>query len=526
MRPAFLLIGISALAIACSSGQSKFDSEMTQGTATLADRAVVVSQDLVDTAVVQADRVIFPQNTWDKVKAWSAGDILVADSSDANPKNAEGFLRRIVSVEKQGSNVVVMTQPATLQEAVSDLDLNAQLETPALGMNGPIDAQNGIMPQGEGKPISVIDYPGTTIVDEMMSMQVDAQHTIGFEVFAKVNKGSVTFTPKWDIGASLGFLNIKSFHATATGEIDAELELDAGIKLQTNIDSATFTKLVAQKLLQSKSKTLADYDIKLAKLKVGPISIPITAHFKTTLDCDFQFGGGAEVVYGGSAKATVTAGVKYESGKLSPVFSKSLDLAQTGPNWTLDGLTKIKCSVKPTFDLKMFGVGSAQIWANGYADIGGSLTCNGNNMAQVDGAAGVGASAGVKAKIDILGLIKGSDSCTLFDVDKSASFQTTFPLPGGQNATCTGTDAYKRDTHTADPSTCFGGSAQQGMNGGGGSQMNAACTHDECTPGDKLGSSCSPCVQKICAQDSYCCDTFWGPSCMQQVQNICGYTCK
>lgn len=525
----FSLLGTAVLAIGCSSGPSPFATD-GDGTAKLAEHAWVVPSQLTDAAEVKDDRLLFPASAFDQLKGH---DILIGDRADTGTKNPEGFLRRVVSVEKNGNTTVVMTQPATLQEAVEELDFTAQLDTPELTAKGPKiqGITDGIRPLGTGKPISLIDFSGTTIIDETASIQVDAQHNVGFRVFATITKGTVGFTPKWDVGASLGFLTIKSFHATATGQIDAELELDAGIKLTTNIDSATFTKLVAQKILRSPSKTLADYDVNLGKLKVGPLSIPVSAHFTTTLDCDFELGGGAEVVVGGTANATVTAGVKYEKGNLSPVFAKSLTLAQTGPNWTLDGLTKIKCSVQPRFTMKLFGVASGEIWANGYVDVGGSLTCggkdaNGNQMAQVDGAAGAGASAGVKAKVDVLGLIKWSKACTLFDVDKSAAYTTKFALPGGQNATCTGTEAYKRDTHTADPKTCFGGGDQGATDGGGSVNMGGSCGHDECTPGEKLGSQCSPCVQKVCAKDAYCCDTFWGPSCMAQVASICGYTCQ
>jgi len=532
----------SSLAIACSSAPKSIDDVSGNGTATLAERTSVIEGDLADSAEVQSDKLVFPASAWSTLSAHKAGDILVGDRASAGDKNPNGFLRRVMAVTQENGAVVVTTQPATLQEAVETLSFNTKLTTPPLGADGP-KTQAGagtVGTLGTGKTISVIDFSGKQLLDVTETVKVD-QSDVGFRMFATVNKGTVDFTPSWDVGADVGFLKLKSFHATATGTIDAALEIDAGVKLTSNLDSATFTKLVAQKIFKAKDATLADYDLKLGKVKIGPLPIPMSAHFTTTLACDFAWGGGAEVVVGGTANAVVTAGVKYENGALSPVFSKSATLQQTGPSWTLDGLVKIKCTVQPKFDLKLWDLASGEIWANGYVDVGGSLTCggpdaNGNQLGNVSGAAGAGVSAGVKAKVDVFGLVKWQKECTLFDFDTSADFQRSFVLPGGKNATCTGTEAYKRDVHTAAPDLCFGGG--NGGNGGGGGGANNgggadagggannACTHDECTVGDPLGAQCSPCTQKVCAQDPYCCDTFWGPSCFAQVANVCGYKCQ
>jgi hypothetical protein len=52
-----------------------------------------------------------------------------------------------------------------------------------------------------------------------------------------------------------------------------------------------------------------------------------------------------------------------------------------------------------------------------------------------------------------------------------------------------------------------------------------SCSHDSCLEGDKLVSSCDPCVQQICAQDPYCCSTQWDGQCVSEVDSVCGNTC-
>ncbi len=51
------------------------------------------------------------------------------------------------------------------------------------------------------------------------------------------------------------------------------------------------------------------------------------------------------------------------------------------------------------------------------------------------------------------------------------------------------------------------------------------CSHAICATGTKLVSSCDSCATKICAADSYCCNTKWDSQCVGEVGSICGKTC-
>lgn len=60
--------------------------------------------------------------------------------------------------------------------------------------------------------------------------------------------------------------------------------------------------------------------------------------------------------------------------------------------------------------------------------------------------------------------------------------------------------------------------------GGGG--MTGSCTHDACTPGDKLGTNCGTCEANVCAVDSYCCDTAWDQTCVNEADQYCTGVCS
>lgn len=62
------------------------------------------------------------------------------------------------------------------------------------------------------------------------------------------------------------------------------------------------------------------------------------------------------------------------------------------------------------------------------------------------------------------------------------------------------------------------------------SESNGSCTHSLCTTGAKLTNKCDSakanCVVKICAADSYCCNTGWDSTCVAEVASICGKNCN
>ncbi len=537
------LASAGALGVACSASPTMPGNDNTgngnlDGVAILHAGTTVLAQSLADVANVQPDRVVFPASAYAQLASHAAGDVLLADrqTPGTTGNNPDGFLRKVKSVSQAAEGTVVMTDPATLQEAVDLLKFQSTLQVPALTVDGPAtqSAPGQLHTQKSGgTTVKLLDFSGTKIFDYTGTASLPNNQTIGFNAFATVDTGTLDFSPSYDVGADLGFLKINSFHATATGKLDATLIIDAGVKLQTSLDSQTFTQLVAQQLLKSNSTTIADYKVSLGSLKLGPFNMPSSAHFTATLDCDFAWGGGPEVKVGGTASGSVTAGIKYENGTLSPVFDKNASFTQSGPDYTMDGMVRAYCSITPKFELQFFGVAMADLTAKAYAGAGGALACGGpdqqgNQQGLIHGDVEAGLSASVHAKVDIFGLYKWEKECTLFDLNGEAQYDHAFTLPGGQNATCTPASNYDLPPEPpADPASCFGsssGDTDGGADGGG--IINGTCTHDVCTAGDKLGQQCDSCTMAVCAKDPYCCDTYWGLSCFQDVQQYCGKTCQ
>jgi hypothetical protein len=67
-----------------------------------------------------------------------------------------------------------------------------------------------------------------------------------------------------------------------------------------------------------------------------------------------------------------------------------------------------------------------------------------------------------------------------------------------------------------------GGDPGPGGAGGTGSQ----CAHDPCAPGVALDRTCDPCVELLCADDAFCCNSEWDTSCINMLADYCPGKCE
>jgi hypothetical protein len=562
---AILLACTGTLAIvACGSSGTDAPSAYSStpngsesGVITLHEGTSALTTELADVADVRADRVVFPASSYAALSARKPGDILLADRQKpgTSGKNPEGFLRRVQSVSQAPEGTVVMTASATLQEAVDSLVVHTTLDVPDLTTDGPVApaSATAVHPQGKGgTTIKLLDYSGKQLFEIKDTATGSDGMPVPYIVYAGIETGTLGFSPSYTFDADVGFLKLNSFKVSATGKLEAKLVLAAGVKFDPSVDAARQAKLAGKPLTKSFSTTLAEYDVSLGSIGLGGISLPASAHYTTTLNCDFAFTAPVEAKVGGTASGSITAGLSYAGGNLTPSFDKSATFTPMPPVYTKEGMARAYCTVSPKFQLKFFGVATAELTANAYAGMGASETCGGKDaagvtQALVHGDVEAGMSAKVLAQVDLFGLYKWKKECTLFDINTLQQYDTTYPYPGGPTATCTIAGPFplpppvpanpqscfgESDTGTGSPGTGTGtgtgtGDADSGADGGdsGKPLIPGTCTHDVCTAGEKLGQACDDCTMKVCAADSYCCDTFWGLSCFDSVKQYCGKTC-
>ena len=80
-------------------------------------------------------------------------------------------------------------------------------------------------------------------------------------------------------------------------------------------------------------------------------------------------------------------------------------------------------------------------------------------------------------------------------------------------------------TTTTSSATGGGGAGTGGTDAGGAQGGSAQCPHDECSIGEALSDSCSPCVLQVCTHDAPCCADTWRAACVLDAVLMCGKSC-
>jgi hypothetical protein len=475
----------------------------------------VLPADISGNADVRDGDLRFPANLCDRLSALRPGQVIIGDRGAADGTNPDGFLRKVVSVQCTPDGVVVTTSPATLQETFDKLKLDAGFDLPAC--------------TDLSKPNLGVSYGGqilqyNDVAKTTSGTDVPFTGTVGIDL-------SLCLAPKIKYKADVEFLKLNSFEISATGILEAKATVDAAVTLDPSVDAKTREDLAGKPLTKTITTTLADRKVPLGSISAGPVSLPASLQYTTTLSCDLSFTAPVEVQVGAKETATLTAGLTYANGQLSPMTDKTLTFEPIPPTFKQDGMLRATCTITPKLQLKLFGIATGEIGARATGGMGASQTCGGKDAQGVTqrlthGDVEAALVSTVLAKLDLLGVTKWKKECTLFSEGTTLPYDHAYPTPGGSAATtCSVVGPYPLPPQpTANPSACFQDDGT--ADGGAPPIIQGTCTHDVCVAGDKLGQQCDDCTMKVCAVDTYCCDTYWGLSCFDDVQKLCGKTCQ
>lgn len=531
LRTVLALSSVVAFSASMACGSSKDEPATgSVGGVVLVDGVKILDAKQANDVAVLAGKLELPKSTHDAPKV---GDVLVGDAGEtADSPNKFGFLRRVTAVREEGGKYVVDTEQAELGDVVKEGEFQTTLEVPSIAADDPAAVAEPTSAFKGGKTIKVLDFSGKTLFSNTGSVDLSTGKSIGYEANVVLSKGTLDFTPKFDVGAKLGFSGfslkglVKEAHVIATGNLEAVAEVDASFKLTSTATGEDVAALIAKKVFGKPSTTIADHKIKLPSFKFGPLSVPAHVEFKAVVECDMKWGGETRVVVGGKASATISAGAKYDGSTISPVFEHSESLEKIGPTWTITNDMGLRCAIKPEMRLNLWDVASGEILAEAYASLNAKARCDASKLTgTVTGNAFAGVNARAHAKLNVFGLYKWEKECTLFDLQTPvADVSGSFPL--GSGATCTPFPDEPLPTPVKSPSpSCFGGTSTGGDDAGVDPDAGPVlCDHDVCTNGTPLTTGCTKdsqagaCIKAICENDPYCCTTAWSASCIDKVE--------
>ncbi len=361
-RPILSAIALSliALGVGCSE-----EPATDAGTSDAAD---VVARDLSDAAQVFDDRLVFPRSLIDtslreKIAAYEAAlargeeestepvllvgdrerDAIQADGTlDETGPNPEGFMRRALSLREEGDSVVILTEPASLEEVFTELDENGAID---IGAAPDADGPPGKAPQGARH----VDVPTIPVID-----------LSGVEIYRKgsdyirLPSAYVHLDLALDVGVQVSALRLQETHVIVSGDVDAEIDVEASI-----FDVPPVVGIPIEK------------EVFVAKYPLPPLGpVPMTIALRVSVGCTVS-GGGFHVTGGAGTTMHFTGGVEYTRAggavAVGDVTHEPYVLSPSGELLASKQVT-VRCSVDPRIEVLFFDVVGPIVKTQAFAD--------------------------------------------------------------------------------------------------------------------------------------------------------------
>ena len=206
-RLPILFLMSSTIAAGCSAGSIESENEAEGGEVAIAtDLRLMENNPNCEDVEVSADSLRFHWKGDTTMVDIPVGSVVVGEKGG-------GYVRRIMGVEKNGSTIDVVTQQASLADAVLEGDIAANL-VPEGGWSQ-VNCPDGATCVG----FDLIDLSNTTLFDGEVG---------GVPLRVFIPSGGLQFSPSVDFDMKIGFPGkIKRLSGSVTGTFTADIEVVA-----------------------------------------------------------------------------------------------------------------------------------------------------------------------------------------------------------------------------------------------------------------------------------------------------------
>lgn len=253
---------------------------LESSTAQISDEVRVLEREPGVDVTVEEDRLVFPYG--EDLAGVAPGQILVSGRGG-------GFLRRALSVEQDGDDLVVASEPATLTDAIIDGEVDESVDL-GTGDEGPWAGAWG----GDGMGGFAVGLGGTTIV-------------ANGDISVTVPEGRFDFTPHLDFALDIERRRLKTFRLVASGDVDAALAMDIQIRNAYAAGRYQVPVWKTQKMFMQ---------------MVGIVPIVEMVELSLGVGVQVDAMGAAHASFGGNLQASIAAGARFEAGEWHAVGDK------------------------------------------------------------------------------------------------------------------------------------------------------------------------------------------------------------
>ena len=275
----------------------------------------------------------FSQTT-QELSELAPGQVIVGE---AGPTAPDGFLRKVESVSNNGGEVIVQTQPATLEDAVQQ---------------GEISVSQALLP-GNAKRAVFADGVQPMVTAAGLNIGVQLNNVVLYDADGNLNttndqinaNGNVSLTPIFNFKLKIQDYQLKELYYTVTTNQISQLRISSKVSVTAKAE-----------------KVLATYPMNSLFLTIGPFPVTLTPVLKIVAGVDGSIS--ASVSAGVTQKLTETAGLSYANNNWSLIQQFSNQFQYDAP--TLATGSAIKGYTGAKFQILLYGSVGPDISLNLY----------------------------------------------------------------------------------------------------------------------------------------------------------------
>ena len=359
---ALLLLLIGSVACGATACTQDDGAETEEGATDAAEvrvspQVVVADTRAADATEVQEGKLLIPLDAAEKYRALSPGTVFVGARGGSSSKNPDGFLRRIVSTNVEGPNVVFVTSPATILDAIVDGNLKTS--------SGSVNLDGDHLSANKSVTSIDLDFSKQPLVDNVETITTAAGETKFFESIT-IDTGFLKSRPSVDIDLRIKEGKVTRFMSKVEGNLDSSIVASARVTAEGPVNEEVLTAL-REKRHQVKKTLYQSKRLPLPTFAVGRIPVSPAAQFTVSLTCDIGFGGPMKAVTGVEAKSYVRLAGIFERGDWAPPSTSEFDIK---PSFELEhaGVLDARCAIMMDAELSAFGVGGVTMTVAPYLD--------------------------------------------------------------------------------------------------------------------------------------------------------------
>jgi len=339
-----LAIGISVMLLySCKKDNDPENNSISEAVLNPVTKIITANTN-TELLAIDSTKLIF-QGSNDQVLNLNIGDIMVSDMCVQAP---DGYLRKVIDIQKNGTQTTFITENASLSEAIKDGEVSFSKEIKVTDVIG-IDSTDITIEKSVSGNGNLSFHFKKTLYDEDNNTQT-SEDQMSLE-------GNIDFKPTLDFNLKIANYTLTTFLIKATIENNVSLNLTSKIKvpnLKTEQPIAVFR--------------LAPFTI-----LIGALPVPIAKQWIVlVIGIDGELS--AKIVQEVSNTFTAELGLNYSSGQWNSI-SNSVNKFDLKP-FDLEGKANIEPWLQLRYELRPYGLSGSKIFLATKASAKAEITLN------------------------------------------------------------------------------------------------------------------------------------------------------